>query len=80
MKLKPIMKIVSALLKKLGRKFKKDKWLILKLFLYGGYIYMCFSKFRTSIRIMTMNYASMKSDQKKFFSIISLLYLLAVFM
>jgi hypothetical protein len=80
MKLKPISKILTCLLKKMGRKFKKDKWFVLKLFLYGGYMYMCFSKFHSSIKIMMLNFASMKSGQRKLYTVISLLYLLAVFM
>jgi hypothetical protein len=80
MELKPFMKIIAKLLNKIARKFKKDKWFLFKILLYTGYMYMCFSKFKSSIVIMSRNFRNMKSGQRKLYTMISLFYLLAVFL
>lgn len=68
------------MLGKFLRKFKKDKWFGLKIFLYTAYIYMCFTKVHSSLLIMTRGFRNMKAERRKLYTAISLAYLIAVFL
>ena len=76
MKFRDLHKILVDLWKALKKKFKKDKFLVIKLLLYSAYIYISGKKAVSCFRLLAQQLR--KKYQSLCFNILSLLYLMFV--